>query len=183
MRRFIVILFFIVDCFLHVNLMFASNVKFYSINDMYGVSMREINSICKDYNGFIWASSKTGIVRVGDDDYRVYYLQYETANIISVKLSYDNNKLFAYTNNGQLFYYNPINDRFDLIINISRELKSNYLSVNSMVVDSMGRLWIGSSAGVFFFDQEGVALGNEIGGTVFRFYKNGGNRPGFSNFF
>ena len=156
--------------------MFASNVKFYSINDMYGVSMREINSICKDYNGFIWASSKTGIVRVGDDDYRVYYLQYETANIISVKLSYDNNKLFAYTNNGQLFYYNHINDRFDLIINMSRELKSNYLSVNSMVVDSMGRLWIGSSAGLFMYDQEGLHWVNEIGGIVSSLEKIDGNR-------
>jgi hypothetical protein len=107
MRRFVIILSLIVTCLLHANVGFTLNVKFYSINDMYGVSMREINSICKDYNGFIWASSKTGIVRVGDDDYRVYYLPYETANIISVKLSYDNNKLYAYTNNGQLFYYNP----------------------------------------------------------------------------
>lgn len=182
MRRFVVILFFIVDCFLHVNLMFASNVKFYSINDMYGVSMREINSICKDYNGFIWASSKTGIVRVGDDDYRVYYLPYETANIISVKLSYDNNKLFAFTNNGQLFYYNPINDRFDLIINMSRELKSNYLSVNSLVVDSESRLWIGSSAGLFMYDQEGLHWVNEIGGIVSSLERIDGNRLAFTIF-
>src|SRR5665647_2078927 len=49
-----------------LNILFSLNVlavKFYSINSLYGISMRETNSVCKDDNGFIWASSKTGILR------------------------------------------------------------------------------------------------------------------------
>ena len=74
----------------------ASQSRFYNINSMYGISMREVNSICKDNYGFIWASSKTGILRLTEKDYRVYHLPYETANVITVKLIYENSKLIAY---------------------------------------------------------------------------------------
>src|SRR5665647_368511 len=52
-------------------------VKFYSINSLFRISTRVTNSICKDDNGFIWASSKTGILRLTDDDYRIYHLPYD----------------------------------------------------------------------------------------------------------
>ena len=48
---------------LFLNLLFSLNVlavKFYSVNALFGISMRETNSVCKDDNGFVWASSKTG---------------------------------------------------------------------------------------------------------------------------
>jgi hypothetical protein len=63
-------------------------VKFYSINSLFGISNRGMNSICKDDNGFIWASARTGILRLTDDDYRIYQLPYETAGAITVKLIY-----------------------------------------------------------------------------------------------
>lgn len=81
----------------------SAPVNFYSVNNLFGISMRVTNSICKDENGFIWASSKTGILRLTDDDYRIYQLPFETTGAISVKLAYRNGKLFAYTNNGQVF--------------------------------------------------------------------------------
>jgi len=37
----------------------ALPLKFHSINSLYGISVRATNSVCKDDNGFIWASSKT----------------------------------------------------------------------------------------------------------------------------
>ena len=55
--------------------------------------MREMASVCKDGNGFIWASSKTGILRITESDYRIYQLPYKTANIINVKLAYNNSFL------------------------------------------------------------------------------------------
>ena len=72
--------------FLSIFNIYASDVKFYNINAMYGISMREMASVCKDGNGFIWASSKTGILRITESDYRIYQLPYKTANIINVKL-------------------------------------------------------------------------------------------------
>jgi hypothetical protein len=43
-----------------IGITFPSNVftvKFYSINSLFGISSRGMNSVCKDDNGFIWASA------------------------------------------------------------------------------------------------------------------------------
>ena len=43
---------------------FYTNTKFYNISDTYGITSGEAFSICKDQYGFIWTSTKTGILRV-----------------------------------------------------------------------------------------------------------------------
>ena len=73
----------------------GASVKFHSINAVAGISMRVMNSICEDDQGFIWASSKTGILRLTHEDYRVYELPYETAGVLIVKLLYANSLLTA----------------------------------------------------------------------------------------
>ena len=93
----------------------ASTAKFYSVNALFGISMREVNSVCEDNYGFVWASSKTGILRLSKDNYHIYRLPYESADVIRVRLLYKNFKLFAYTNNGQVFFFDPVFDRFELI--------------------------------------------------------------------
>ena len=110
--------------------------------------MREMASVCKDENGFIWASSKTGILRITESDYRIYQLPYKTANIINVKLAYNNSFLIAYTNNGQFFHYNELYDRFDLFLDLRVSLKNSYLSVGKVVIDDEQALWIPTSGGL-----------------------------------
>lgn len=134
-------------------LIHSSNVKFYSINSLYGISMRQAASVCKDRQGFIWASTQTGILRLADDDYRIYHLPYENTDIISVKLLYANGGLFAYTNNGQLFHYNAIEDQFDLLISMTKELNNRYLVVNSVLMDDSGCFWIATSFGLYRYQQ------------------------------
>ena len=113
----------------------AFAVEFYSVNSIYGISMRVTNSICKDNNGFIWASSKTGILRLTNDDYRIYHLPSETAGVIFVKLIYENSKLTAYTNNGQIFLYNSVFDRFDLLVNLNKILNIKNFDIYSLLMD------------------------------------------------
>jgi len=50
----------------------ASDCKFYNINELHGISMRQASSVCKDSNGFVWAATKSGILRLTDDDHRIY---------------------------------------------------------------------------------------------------------------
>ena len=119
--------------FLSIFNIYASDVKFYNINAMYGISMREMASVCKDGNGFIWASSKTGILRITESDYRIYQLPYKTANIINVKLAYNNSFLIAYTNNGQFFHYNELYDRFDLFLDLRISFNNTFLSVDLLL--------------------------------------------------
>ena len=133
--------------FLSIFNIYASDVKFYNINAMYGISMREMASVCKDGNGFIWASSKTGILRITESDYRIYQLPYKTANIINVKLAYNNSFLIAYTNNGQFFHYNELYDRFDLFLDLRISFNNTFLSVGKVVIDDEQALWIPTSGG------------------------------------
>ncbi|MDD3550008.1 MAG: hypothetical protein PHW88_06070, partial [Bacteroidales bacterium] len=63
--RSLIIIVFLALFFLPVK---ADSPKFYSINNIFGISMRETSSVCKDDNGFIWTSSKTGVLRITHDN-------------------------------------------------------------------------------------------------------------------
>jgi signal transduction histidine kinase/DNA-binding response OmpR family regulator/ligand-binding sensor domain-containing protein len=127
----------------------AVPLKFHSINSLYGISVRATNSVCKDGNGFIWASSKTGILRLTDDDYRIYQLPYETSGAIIVRLIYENSKLIAYSNNGQIFCYDPVFDRFDLILNLSKYIENRHFDVFNLLIDPTGGFWIALNIGLY----------------------------------
>jgi signal transduction histidine kinase/DNA-binding response OmpR family regulator/ligand-binding sensor domain-containing protein len=127
----------------------AKNVKFYNINDMFGISLRETSSVCKDDYGFIWVSSKTGILRLTGEDCRIYQLPYQTANVSDVKLCYQNSILVVYTNNGQVFLYNAVTDSFEFMFDISKILNINYAGINNFLIDEQGVFWITSSTGLY----------------------------------
>ena len=139
---------------------FSSNVNFYSINSMYGVSMRETVTVIKDDNGFVWTSSKTGIMRLTEHDYRIYELPYVTADIISVHLIYRDKQLLSYTNNGQIFSYNEIYDRFDLLTDLRSITNDSFIVVHSMQIDVHGNLWISTSIGLYKYQKGELLLIN-----------------------
>jgi signal transduction histidine kinase/ligand-binding sensor domain-containing protein/DNA-binding NarL/FixJ family response regulator len=136
---------------------FASwaNLHFYNINEMHGISIRETASACMDDYGFIWVSSKTGILRLTEDDFRMYQLPFDTPDVITVKLVYQNSELMAYTNNGQIFKYDVIQDEFFLIANLGLQLNFQYLTVHVMLVDPNGSAWFASNRGLIHF-KDGV---------------------------
>jgi signal transduction histidine kinase/ligand-binding sensor domain-containing protein/AraC-like DNA-binding protein len=148
-----------------INIAFSLNVlavKFYSINSLFGISSRVTNSICKDDNGFIWASSKTGILRLTDNDYRIYQLPYKTAGAIVVKLIYEHSKLIAYTNNGQIFLYNPVYDRFDLVVNLSKTFNNDQFDVYALLIDDSGDYWIALNDGLYKYDSGKITLIDDV---------------------
>ncbi len=141
---------------------FSSETKFYSINTKYGISHRESNSICKDNYGFIWSSSKTSIIRLTEDDYHIYNLPYETANVVSVGLVYGNSALLAFTNNGQIFKYDAVSDRFILLINVVKELNEKRMSVTSVFIGDNNTIWIGTTTGIYYCQNNKLSLvGND----------------------
>lgn len=158
-------LLFITLC-LSILRVYSTDVKFHSINSIFGISMRETSSICKDKNGFIWTSSKTGILRITDSDYRIYQLPYKTANIVTVKLLYANSELYAYSNNGQLFVYNSIFDRFDFLTDFKIVFKNNYLLVHKFIVHKDGSFWVATSSGLFRIKNSKVSkIGRKLDGV------------------
>lgn len=125
----------------------ASEAKFYSVNSIYGVSMRETNSVCEDENGFVWASSKTGVMRLAEGDCRLYQLPYKTANVISTRLTCQNSSLIVYSNNGQVFVYDELQDCFNLYLDL-REYLNNYINVSNICLDKQNSLWMATSVGL-----------------------------------
>ncbi|WP_211297813.1 hybrid sensor histidine kinase/response regulator transcription factor [Prolixibacter denitrificans] len=95
-----------------------------------------------------------GIVRYTQDDIRTYQLPYDTEDIINVHLIYKNGDLYVYTNNGQILRYNSIQDKFEMIINISKILRNPFLIVERAFVDNDGRVWLASSVGLFCYDRK-----------------------------
>jgi signal transduction histidine kinase/DNA-binding response OmpR family regulator/ligand-binding sensor domain-containing protein len=143
---------------LSISAAYSRNVKFHNINDMFGVSMRETASICKDANGFIWSSSKTGIMRIAGNDCRIYSLPFQTMDIINVRLIYRNNLLLAYSNNGQVFRYNALSDRFEFMFHLGRMLKNRYLYVASVYIDRLNNVWLSTNSGLHKYSRGEFSL-------------------------
>ena len=136
-----------------IHLLPAMDVKFHSTNDLYGISIREVASVCKDKNGFIWASSKTGIMRITGNDYRIYQLPFKTLDILNVKLVYENSILLAYSNNGQVCRYHPVFDRFELLFDMNDTLKGQRPYVSTILIDNRNNLWIPSTLGFYKYQN------------------------------
>lgn len=134
---------------------FATEAKFYSINDIFGVSAKETYSICKDEKGFIWASSKTGILRISDNDLRIYQLPHKRTDIVFTKIIYQNSQLIAYTTSiGQVFTYNELYDRFDLLVDLQLDLNNQYVNIWKVIVDSEHTLWLATSIGLYQYKNQ-----------------------------
>lgn len=111
--------------------------------------MRVATSICKDKKGFIWASTKLGILRLAGDDYRIYQLPFENTDVINVKLVYAHSGLLAFSNNGQIFIYNAIKDQFELLVNMARISNNRHLVTSNILIDNANSYWIATSSGLF----------------------------------
>jgi ligand-binding sensor domain-containing protein len=140
----------------------VSAVKFYNVNTEFGISFRVTNSICKDDQGFIWASSKTGIIRLTENNYRIYSLPYETAGAVVVTLNYTNSKLIAYTNNGQIFSYDPVHDRFELVINLRKIIPGDLFNTYTLLIDNKGDFWIALNTGLYKYHLGKLSFIQEV---------------------
>jgi signal transduction histidine kinase/CheY-like chemotaxis protein/ligand-binding sensor domain-containing protein len=159
LRQFFLVFVIFISCWGTGN---AFNERFYNVNQLFGISLREVNSVCSDNRGFIWASSKFGIIRISGDDHKMYKLPYANTNIISVKIFFENGRLVAYSNNGQVFLFNSITDRFELLVDLSVELKRRHIYVLNVFVDSSGAFWIGTSIGMYRFESGQLSVPYEF---------------------
>lgn len=144
---------FILLTFLSTLKLLASDSRFYNISDIFGVPVRQVFSICKDANGFIWGASKTGVIRISENDCRTYNLPYNTSNNYFTKIVCKNNMLIAYTNNGQFFSYNELYDRFDPLVDIRHILNEDYINLHNAIICNDESIWIGSVNGLYKYDN------------------------------
>jgi signal transduction histidine kinase/DNA-binding response OmpR family regulator/ligand-binding sensor domain-containing protein len=146
----------------------AAEREFSSINNIFNISIRESTSLCTDQDGFVWASSKIGILRLTNNDYRIYQLPCINFGFINVRLTYSPYGLFAYTNNGQLFHYNTIKNSFDFFVDLQSLMQNKYASINDILVDKKGCFWIGSNFGVYILKDKKLSKVASISDEVYR---------------
>jgi signal transduction histidine kinase/CheY-like chemotaxis protein/ligand-binding sensor domain-containing protein/AraC-like DNA-binding protein len=135
------------------SLLRAEDVKIFSVSDMFGVSRHEFISLCKDNNGFVWASSISEVIRLTTNDYRSYRLPYASKDVVFVELAGNGRELAAYTNNKQIFRYNEVADCFDLL-----QLP---LSINELLISQDGVYWIASPSGLYRYHGDELNLTGE----------------------
>ncbi|MCF8357878.1 MAG: response regulator [Prolixibacteraceae bacterium] len=129
------------------------NHRFHNINKLYGISMRQASSVCKDHNNFAWVSTKLGILRLTSDNSHVYQLPYESPNVHNIELIYTDSVLWAISNNGQLFKYDQVLDKFLLEYNLDKNLNNRHLSVYSTIFQNSDTCWLATSDGLFLYSS------------------------------
>jgi len=123
----------------------SEDVTFFNISNIFGVSRHEFLSLCKDDNGFVWASSRSEVIRLTKDDFRSYRLPYKSKDVVFIEMASNGREIAAYTNNKQIFRYNDIADCFDPI-HLSVETD---LWINEMLIGKDATYWIATQSGLY----------------------------------
>ncbi|MCA1745904.1 MAG: hybrid sensor histidine kinase/response regulator, partial [Bacteroidales bacterium] len=90
-----------------------------------------------------------GILRLTEDDYRLYQLPFDTPDVITVKLIYRNSELLAYTNNG-VSRWDVAKNQWDAFYHNKQKQAQVFLS---LCEDVDGNIWAGTySSGVYLMD-------------------------------
>ncbi|HPR30463.1 MAG TPA: two-component regulator propeller domain-containing protein, partial [Prolixibacteraceae bacterium] len=112
------------------------------------------------------------MLRITEDEYRLYSLPYEYASIVNIKTVYRDSLLLVYTSNGQVFIYNEILDRFERFINLKKELNSVFMSTHSILIGSDHSLWISTTLGFYqYLNGQLIPRGNFNSGVSFLAWK------------
>ena len=142
----------------------SRDFTFSNINESFGISMREITAAVRDDDGFIWAASRSGVLRVASDDYRLYQLPFATTDVLQLKMASRGSLLVVATQNGQVFRYNRILNKFEQWYTLS-SLLGNDNWVTNLLIDVDGKVWISTSIGIFFWTGKEVITNRLILGN------------------
>lgn len=152
-----------------VQLIHANEKKFYSINSLSGVSVRETRTVCEDKDGFIWTASKSGVSRITNGDYRHYNLPVAASDILYIDLAYRDGRLYAYSSNGQIFSYNRVLDKFEMVVNVRKVLNISYLAISMIELANATECWVGTTFGLYRYSNERLKMLTADSVHIFQF--------------
>ncbi len=126
--------------------------EFVSVSGGKNIPMSGITSLTYDDIGFIWGASRLGILRATPSDVKIYNLPVSTSDVMQMKLAYNKGVLVAASQNGQIFRYDGIKDRFEQWFSLS-DILSNKEWISNIIIDENGKPWISTSVGIFVFSD------------------------------
>ena len=152
--------------FLSVDMSAANRPHFYNVSEIYGVAVSEPNSICMDDNGFVWVGSRNGVYRFSDNDFKLYALPYVSMNVISVEVVSRDGRTAAYTNQGEVFVYDPAADRFTYCLNLPEMtgLDGTYLA--QIDIEKDGDIWLAGAEGLYVFSAPSLYQIKDVKGPI-----------------
>lgn len=137
----------------------VENIRFNNFSSRYGMFQSVFTSIIQDRKGYLWFGTYTGLIKY--DGYNITNFNSDPTIKNSLpddgvnKLCEDNdgNIWIASYNKPRLTKYNPRTGQFT-VYNPDKEGNRSGLPgyVHNLVNDKQGRLWIGTEAGLCFYD-------------------------------
>ncbi len=114
-----------------------------------GLSSQKVFSIVEDSDGIIWIANKKGVDRYNGSELRNYPLSTISLPGMVIRLIHDPQKgLWAYDLIGNIYHYDPYNDRFEQKLSLS-DIIGYDIFLTRILFDSEGDLLIGCDKGLF----------------------------------
>ncbi|MBE6250854.1 MAG: helix-turn-helix domain-containing protein [Bacteroidales bacterium] len=151
----------LVFCLAHTHA-HAHNMRKYDVSS--GLSTNSIKGIIQDELGHIWFASTDGLNCFNGKEFKSYGCSYRNSdkdginalNVLTLLMHRDGRKLWAATQSSSLMLFDPDSEAFREID--LREYCGQHLAPNlcyALAYDRHGRLWTGTDAGIFIYDETG----------------------------
>ncbi|MDR0543325.1 MAG: hypothetical protein LBH19_14095, partial [Dysgonamonadaceae bacterium] len=132
----------------------AGYVNYEQLTNKGNIINQSVFNIVKDRKGFVWIASKTGISRYDGFNYKKYALSLmgEIPNENSRQTGIytgDDNRLWAYNDRGNIYFYDPYSDTFIFYVSI-REISDNAFWLSDIYWHN-NRLWMATSNSLLSF--------------------------------
>jgi ligand-binding sensor domain-containing protein/signal transduction histidine kinase len=136
-----------------------SQLQFKSISIENGLTNNKVNAVSKDKQGFIWFATNDGLCRYDGIHIRAYYpTPRNMANINAnhINTLYTDTRGNLWIGTYSLFMYNY---QGDSIVHFSSNENEHKLGrVRVILNDNKGRLWLGTTKGLFLYDIDKNSL-------------------------
>ncbi|MDE5758136.1 MAG: hypothetical protein K2H85_05940, partial [Allobaculum sp.] len=142
-------------CFGSISAIRRNFEEFVSVNGTGGIPLSGITALTVDDNGFVWGASRMGIIRATPSAVGMYRLPVSTSDVMQMKVVYNKGELVAATQNGKVFRFDQIKDRFEHLFSVSDTL-GNTDCISNLVIDSSGIPWISTSLGIFYYSDNAL---------------------------
>ncbi len=148
----------------------SQQVRHLSVSD--GLNGRQAFNFCQDKDGFVWISNRFGVDRYDGHkikNYSLPLLNEAKSPLREVHVVLDSDSvLWAFTDNGGIYFYNEKKDNFDLHKNLPYYLKSIFFDTNNDI-------WFGTNNSFGLVKENGVVvytsdiLNNKLVRRIFKY--------------
>ena len=118
-----------------------------------------INPETKEETEVLWLGTQKGLYRFYQGKLEPFGDEFLSNIVINaIKPAEDKNKLWLGTNQG-VFYYNKVLNRIEFSVNSKDGLLGNEITIDGLLIDGRGLLWVGTYHGMSTFDIKKKKLG------------------------